>query len=312
MSEEQKPLSQAELIQLLQKTIQQLDGIVSKLNSETLENLPPSTILESLVINTEALATSLASTPKSRQEATTPFASATVAEEPSRQMPPLEVSAELITDEEVPSTWLDRLFPSFNSLQTWWDGVLATVRSLLPSAWQEKLSDWVLTGILATILVSLLLTTVLLLPQPSPEVAQKSPEVAELPEAIDTPLELIAPGTAEPIILEPAASPQLTPEQSLLEAIQTEVTDLTRQYPEGLILSVAADFFNSRLTITVGDTWYNLNAKRQNKLANTILQRAQRLDFRKLELLNAQATLIARNPVVGNEMVILQRSQNDI
>jgi hypothetical protein len=42
---------------------------------------------------------------------------------------------------------------------------LAKVRSLLPGAWNEKLSDWGLTGAIAGIVVLLLLTTVALLPK---------------------------------------------------------------------------------------------------------------------------------------------------
>jgi hypothetical protein len=77
----------------------------------------------------------------------------------------------------------------------------------------------------------------------------------------------------------------------------------------GLIQSVQANFRVSRLTVKVGDGWYELSEPQQDNLANEMLRRAQELNFSKLEITDPEATLLARSPVVGTEMVILQRSQ---
>jgi ABC-type molybdenum transport system ATPase subunit/photorepair protein PhrA len=53
---------------------------------------------------------------------------------------------------------------------------------------------------------------------------------------------------------------------------------------------------------------YELSGDRQNKLADEMLKRAQELDFSKLEITDIQGTLLARSPVVGPNMIILQRA----
>lgn len=316
MTEEQQPpsetfgngYSQTEIIDLLQKTIQQLDRIVTQLNTEAIATLPSKATVETLVASTEALATSL-----EKAETATPVTPSVAITETAT---PTETTQREEIEEAVSAEegFIDRLLPSFSSLQSWWDGVLDKIRSLLPVPWQEKLSDWALTGILAGTVVTVLLTSVLLLPQqpqPSTEIVEVPPEVTETPqktpEIVETPPELKAPGKPESVEVLPPPEPELTPEQSLIASIQEQVAAITSQYPEGLILSVEANFLGSRLIVTVGDNWEQLNSRKQDKLANSILQRSQKLDFRKLEIVNSQGTLLARSPVVGDKMVILKR-----
>jgi hypothetical protein len=299
--------SQTEVIALLLKSIRQLDRIVNQLNTQSVENLPSKATVESLVASTEALAASIAKTEVAAQVTTEAPTTAKIETKAPLETSPL---AEAKIEETVPSEegWIDRFLLSFSSLQRWWDGVLNKIRSLLPTPWQEKLSDWVLSGILAVIVVLVLLTSVLLLPEPSTEIVELPPETApETPTVVETPPELKAPGKPEPVEVVPPPEPELTPEQSLIASIQEQVAAITSQFPEGLVLSVEANFLGSRLIVTVGDDWYKLNPNRQDKLANSILQRAQKLDFRKLAIVNSQGTLLARNPVVGNKMVILKR-----
>ncbi len=100
----------------------------------------------------------------------------------------------------------------------------------------------------------------------------------------------------------------MTPEQSLIAAIQKEITNLTNQYPDDLIGKIEANFIGSRLIVTVGNQWYDLTNKEQDNLANNILERSWGLDFRKLEILDSQKHLIARSPVVGDQVIILKRN----
>jgi hypothetical protein len=60
----------------------------------------------------------------------------------------------------------------------------------------------------------------------------------------------------------------------------------------------------------VDDAWYELRASRQNKLAAEMLDRAQELEFNRLVITDAEGTLLARSPVVGSEMIILQRDRS--
>ncbi|MEP0958018.1 hypothetical protein [Microcoleus sp. FACHB-1515] len=155
--------------------------------------------------------------------------------------------------------------------------------------------------------------------EPQPEI--REPEMIELepePEAIEVPPE---PEAEEPPpevstekaseggeATEPPPPPQLTPEQTLVAAIQDQVGNLTNQYGNGLIENIQANFRSGRLTVKINDSWYELSEARQNQLASDMLDRARSLDFRRLEITDSQGTLVARSPIVGTDMIILQRS----
>jgi hypothetical protein len=215
-----------------------------------------------------------------------------------------------------------------------WDGFLRTFRLFLPSNVSNNLSDTILTGILVGVAVVIVgtTTTVFILkpsevgtlppvkkvtaPRPIPTVAVlPEPEITATPEPTPT---LEATPTLEPKFEpEPIPTPilQLTPEQALIAAIEDQLAEisvsLTRNGEEiistKLIKSIQANFRSSDLTVKMTDDWYALETYKQNQLAADILQRSQELDFTHLEILDSQDNLIARNPVVGNEMVILKR-----
>ncbi len=195
------------------------------------------------------------------------------------------------------------------------------IRKFLPRKVNNNLSDWGLTSFLAILVVIALISSVLLLPINPPEFpkdiaenlinqlddTEEFPPDLSSPDAIANPPELVAPEPAQPIELnEPPASP-LTPEQSLIGAIQQEVKDLTIQYPDGLILAIAPNFLASQLTVTLSNDWYDLSPQRQDNFADTIWQRSQKLAFRKLNLLGPTGGLLARNPVVGDKVIVLER-----
>jgi hypothetical protein len=129
------------------------------------------------------------------------------------------------------------------------------------------------------------------------------------PNTIDAPPELKAPKPAQPVEVIPPPEPELTPEQSLVASIQQQVAEITDRYGNGLIQSIEANFMASRLMVKVSDRWYELKESQQNKLADEILRRSREMDFSKLEITDIQGTLVARNPVVGSNMVILKRQE---
>lgn len=228
--------------------------------------------------------------------------------EPVR-MPPLRTvtPVPMLQDSSIPVATkpklLDRILPSFSFVEAFWDKTLAKIRLLLPSTWSEKLSDWMLTGAIALVLVLLLVTTAALLPETEAQVA-KAP-----PNSIEAPPELKAPQPPQPVEVEPPPVPELTPEQSLIAGIQNQVAEITSKYGNGLIQSIEANFEDSRLVVKVSDGWYALKESGQNKLADEVLSRANELDFSKLQILDLKGTLLARNPVVGTNMVILKRQE---
>lgn len=237
----------------------------------------------------------------------------------------------------------------FDGVQQAWRGVLATIRSFLPENLSTKLSDLGLTGIIAALLtVVVWISSTLLsnkppavasLPtaQPIPtEITPEEPTIApeepteaiappEEPEStptpvepepepeptIPTPPELTAPSEPEPIAVTPQSEPviELTPEQTLIASIQEQIAQVSDRFADGLIQSVQANFAGGSLSIQVKDDWYNLKQAEQDKLANRMFNEAEQLDFTRLELTDSQGTLVARNPVVGKNMIIFKRQQ---
>jgi hypothetical protein len=226
-------------------------------------------------------------------------------EEP--ETPPEPTAEEVPVVEETAPQPEERQRSGFLQLPAFWDWTLSQVRRLLPQGLNEKLSDWVLTGAIAGILVALLWTIVALLP-PNP-----SPVAQEPPKSVTAPSELETPEQSQPVTEAPSPEPSpppqpnLTPEQSLVAAIQNQVAEITQQYGSGLIQSVEANFLQSRLIVRVSDEWYNLPESEQNALADEILSRSGELDFSKLEMTDLDGELLARSPVVGTNMVVLKR-----
>jgi hypothetical protein len=211
---------------------------------------------------------------------------------------------------------------------------LEQIRARLPESINQSLSNRALTGILAGTLVLVLWITSSLLsskpvsvavvspPQPEPStlptVAPVAPSPTVSPTVSVAPTAPIVPQVSpspevspSPVIQPPAPAPklQLSPEQKLIAAIQDQVAEISNQYMPGLIESVQANFRSSRLTVRVSEEWYGLERSQQDNFADEVLHRAQQLDFIKLEIIDSEAALLARSPVVGTEMVILQRSK---
>ncbi|QIR38397.1 hypothetical protein HCG51_17920 [Tolypothrix sp. PCC 7910] len=220
-----------------------------------------------------------------------------------------------------------------------WGGLLAKVRNFLPANLSAKLSDTALTGIIASIAVVLVWTTTSLftnkpaevaIAPPAEEVPTPAPTITTPPSPESTTPETPAPEEITPspsveVPPEPEIEPtpeatstpeptptptpavQLTPEQVLIAAIENQVAEISDRAASGLIKSIQANFRTSNLTVKISDDWYSLSEAQQDTLAADILQRSQELDFTHLEVVDFQDRLVARNPVVGNEMIIFKR-----
>ncbi|MBR8829747.1 MAG: hypothetical protein N5P05_001301 [Chroococcopsis gigantea SAG 12.99] len=293
---DRETLTREQVIGSIETTIAQLQSLLSQLNTDGPVDSRTRTLIDRLTLTTEQLNRSIVTKPETVTEIITPA-------------PVDELSQPVV--EKVPV--IDEMLPSLEKVENSWDKVLNTVRSILPQSLGNKLSDALLTALLTGSLVAVLLTSVLLIPKNSPEIVQNPPETISInrtePEIIATPPELKAPSVPQPLpVITP--TPKLTPEQSLVAAIQSELNDLSSDYSEDTISRVEADFSGSRLEVIVSDNWYALSPSRQDKLAGSLWQRSQRLDFRKLDIINTDGKLIARNPVVGNDIVIIERKKD--
>lgn len=215
--------------------------------------------------------------------------------------PPQTTGKGKLPSSEPKSGLMNRLLPIITTLGRFWDGTLTKVRSLLPAAWNEKLSDWMLTGAIASVVVVILWTTLALLPKTPAQVAQVPADTINSPQNLEVAEE------SQLVESELIPTPELTPEQSLIVGIQNQIAAITAQYGNDLIQAIEANFLRSMLLVKVSDEWYQLNDAQQNTLVQRMLSQSQELDFSKLEITDLEGTLVARSPVVGSSMVIFSR-----
>ncbi len=154
--------------------------------------------------------------------------------------------------------------------------------------------------------------------KPAPPKVESSP-IADLPvKPPITPEPKLAPSPAPSPKPVPSPSPQpkaapsppvvkLTPEQALIADVKSQVSGIADRYSQGLSQSVQPNFVGSRLRLQLADDWYDLKPTQQDALAQEVWQRSRALDFSRLEILDQQRNLLARNPVVGDQVIILRR-----
>lgn len=219
----------------------------------------------------------------------------------------------------------EQLHSGLQTLQTWGVTLRNQIRSRLPAPINQRLSDPALAGAILGIVVLCLWTATTLLPDQAAEVTrlpapQPTPQITPQPTP-SLPPELVAPApslsetpapaqsTAPSRQPTPPAVPalKLNPEQKLIAAIQTQVAEITDRYANGLIQSVEANFQGSQLVLHVSEDWYTLSISQQDQLAAEMLQRSRDLDFNTLKIVDEAGRRLARSPVVGTDMVVLQR-----
>lgn len=130
--------------------------------------------------------------------------------------------------------------------------------------------------------------------------------VAEVPVEIEPSPEPVVEPSPEPVV-EPSPEPELTPEQKQIAAIQAQVTEISDRFIGGLVTSVEPQSDRARLNVRVSNDWYRFSAEQQDQFANQLWEKAQSIELPKLRITNAQGTVLARPPIVGETMVILKR-----
>ena len=156
----------------------------------------------------------------------------------------------------------------------------------------------------------------------SPQTQDDSVEVVDVPvvetgedipseEVLKTviPEELESPGRAKNlkvIAIEPELN--FTPEQTLVAALPNRISQSIKDYTD-FVEAIEVNLPQSRLLVEITDDWYSLDANRQDKLANKMLERSRQLDFNKLELKDSSGKVVARSPVIGDRIVILESSK---
>jgi hypothetical protein len=105
-----------------------------------------------------------------------------------------------------------------------------------------------------------------------------------------------------------AVAPSPAPAIDLAE-IQTQLASAVAgvgEIGEGLVASVKTANANQQLKVSLGAGWSSLSDAEQKTVAQKLWVRSQKLEFSKLELLDSTNTLVARSPVVGSNVIMLQ------
>ena len=100
---------------------------------------------------------------------------------------------------------------------------------------------------------------------------------------------------------------KLTPEQNLLATLREKVLQLAEDYEEDIVLSIEPKIANNLLIVKITDDWYQLETTKQDEIVATMFKRSQKLEFRRLEIIDQNDNLVARSPVVGQNMIIFRR-----
>ena len=141
------------------------------------------------------------------------------------------------------------------------------------------------------------------------------PEAEPIEDVVETiiPPELISPGRPKNLKMV-TIKPELdfSPEQNLVAALETKLKELVQAYPSEVIQNIQISLTESSLLVQVTDGWYELEPERQNSLGNDILERSRAFGFDKLELKDNSGILVARNPIIGEKVIILQDTKKQL
>lgn len=146
------------------------------------------------------------------------------------------------------------------------------------------------------------------LDQTSPAAPSSADSASESSPLADAPLGDVPDASELPLDAVVERSPEDALQDALIASVQAKMTAVSAPYADALVQTVQPNFRRSWLRITLGDGWDSLEAAQQDALANALLEQAQRLDFSKLELVRRGGDRLARSPVVGSDMIILQRT----
>jgi hypothetical protein len=199
-----------------------------------------------------------------------------------------------------PPSQSGRSLPSQRYASGFWAVALHQFRRILPIPIRQ-LSDTILTAMLTAILVAIVTVGIWFVD--GFFVPGREPSVASPPAA---------PIATQPYSSPTTAAPQVNPEQALIEAIQTQLSEVTSEYPDDTIQTLSVDIARNRLVVRLNPIWDRFADDLQNSIVNLMWLKAQANHFSKLEIQDSQGVSIARSPVVGKQMIMLQRRQNDL
>ncbi|MDJ0680650.1 MAG: hypothetical protein QNJ18_12385 [Xenococcaceae cyanobacterium MO_167.B52] len=342
-------LSQTETVkEQLRKTNEQLEGVIEELNKITVQQLPESSSLETLIQTTEELEGMISQAQNSIENPVIAAEKAadTVQETKLPQEESSEKSALTITSKtaKVPKFQPQRLLIigiaaaiAISLMQIGLQFLPAQSQAIAETAPPEIAAEQPVVKkevektiepksepkktlipeeIMITETGSERRTEIQLI-EPTQTTSKKPPEVEvvtpevkpeEKPPEVKVVTPEVKPEEKPPEVKVVTPTVPSTPEQKLIAAIEQRIAKIATSYEPELLTAIEADLKSSKLSITLDDQWYQTKSDRQDKIAYEILKRSRQLAFEKLIIQDKDGKLLARNPVVGNRMVILERN----
>lgn len=109
----------------------------------------------------------------------------------------------------------------------------------------------------------------------------------------------------------PTESPEsLSPEASRRLKLRQNLDLIANALVPQAIVGIRPNDRSKALTITLSEAWYRSPEETQTNLTNSLLVIAQGQGYSRLQLEDTEGAVIARNPVVGEGMIVLQRSRS--
>ena len=138
---------------------------------------------------------------------------------------------------------------------------------------------------------------------------------APMAQPVAQPAAPIAQPVAQLTVNAPAINPTtptpeiLSPDAQKRAKLRQDLDVIAGSLINNAIVGIRPQFNSHFLAITLSNQWYATPESTQDNLANSLLVIAQVKGFTQIQLEGSDGAVLARNPVVGDGMIILQRSR---
>ncbi|MEM9216611.1 MAG: hypothetical protein AAGD25_19965 [Cyanobacteria bacterium P01_F01_bin.150] len=189
----------------------------------------------------------------------------------------------------------DKVWDVLETIWKLWTGLLGFLRDRI---FPESIRHWsnrAITALVAFVVIFIMWISSSLSPSPAQEVVNGSNAISGTS---------VVSGSNRAKVSQKVSSSKY---QNIAASIQKRLTkQLSVSYSDDLIQGVTIDQPLDLLTVVLGQGWYDLSDRQQRRLAQTIFDNTDDASFSHLRLINIDGVRIARNPVVGSDMILYQ------
>lgn len=89
-------------------------------------------------------------------------------------------------------------------------------------------------------------------------------------------------------------------------SIANQFFQIANDYAEDLIYLIIPNYNNNSMTIVVNQNWQEIDKQKQEELSDKLFKKSQSIDFYRFQIKDRKGNLLARNPAIGDRIIILQ------